>query len=577
MQTLKPFLGLLLVVISCGSSFAQSSAAFQSLIYPRSIASSGLGEQGVASSSVFEAMQHNPANLIYADGIEFSFFRNPWNLLHRSIPLTSVGVIGRLDNAGCFGLEYTYWNFGEYLLPTIGNPDGNGELFHFYERSLGGGYAVPLSTALAIGGQIRYVWLTYLEQPTPHQKTVDHFLFSAGISYKPEISSNRLSAGLSFMNFGTRIEYPSSVVINNGQPVNIVPSDPPPAQMNIGILGLVVTNDFFDLNLSFGAMKPFDKRSGPPYYEAQSSFKSLFNDWTDFPEDVTAQIGLGYLWHPIYLGGGVSFFQEMYVGYFSVGPKDGYNSFYTHGLKIGLEAYGVNATAGYAGRWHNNNAGSYYPWVFPWESFQFGLRTDIKVFGKGREEPTLKELLLETILSGGYSYGLVVGKMKETEIDGAKVSFSNNPFWSVEAAFYINVNSAILSSIQYSRMTKTTSLGALSAPFFPSQFVMDMGIESFSLESGFRYHPFEVFHPFFLQASLGVIRMNPVYEFTSPRYVYKAFDRVFIGCVVPVLNLGIVVMPKVGLTTIFMQEYRNGNRLGGYNQFEFGLNVGYKL
>jgi hypothetical protein len=124
-------------------------------------------------------------------------------------------------------------------------------------------------------------------------------------------------------------------------------------------------------------------------------------------------------------------------------------------------------------------------------------------------------------------------------------------------------------------MTESLSILSSASPFSP--FGLDMGIETFSLESGFRYHPIDLFHPLFVQVSLGVIRMNPVFESTSPRYFYKTFDRAIVGCLFPVLNTGIIVMPKIGLTTMFMQEYTNGSRLGGYNQFEFGLNAGYKL
>lgn len=170
-------------------------------------------------------------------------------------------------------------------------------------------------------------------------------------------------------------------------------------------------------------------------------------------------------------------------------------------------------------------------------------------------------------------YGLVVGKMKESTIGGASVSFSNNTFWSLEADFYTGENSAILASIHYSRMTET--IGSFPEPPFPSSFELDLVMETFSLESGFRYHPIEDFHPFFVQGSLGIIRMNPVLE-TSPRYLYQTFDRLVVGCVAPLLNSGITVIPKVGLTTIFMPEYTNADRVGGFNKFEFGVNAGYE-
>jgi len=102
-------------------------------------------------------------------------------------------------------------------------------------------------------------------------------------------------------------------------------------------------------------------------------------------------------------------------------------------------------------------------------------------------------------------------------------------------------------------------------------------METMSLESGFRYHPVNAFHPLFVQASLGIIRLNPVYEYTTPKYFYKSFDRVAAGFLVPVKDLNIVVMPAVGLRTIFMESPFNGNRLSGYNQVEVGLHAGYSF
>lgn len=520
-----------------------------------------MGEQGVASRSALDAMQYNPANLAFADGIAVSVFRSPSSLWTIDQPLESFNVTVGLGQIGSVGIEYTYRNLGSMTTTTVENP-GAENLVYLYERSIAGGYALALSDELAIGAQLRYALYTYFSP------TFDGFLFSAGLSYKPAMFSNRLSAGLSFMNFGARIEGQPLLRIADGRTVAF--SDSPPSQINLGIEGSPVANDFFDVDLSLGAKKPLDKRRGWRDYEAQSSFKSLFNDWDDFPEDVTGQIGLGFLWHPIYVGSGVSFFQEMYLGFVSTGPKDIYNSFYTHGFKVGLEARGIQATAGYAGRWQNNQAGSYSSWQFPWETFQFTLDTDMSLFRQESEEQLVERSLQGTILSGGYAYGIPVGRMKETAYWGRKSLYLKNHEWSVEADFYVNEHSAILSSFRYARMTNNT------VPIYSSLAVsVDFGIETISLESGFRYHPIELFHPFFVQALLGVIRMNPVEAYSSPRYTYKSFDEVAIGCAVPVIN-GIILMPKIALKTIFMEIIPYG-RIGGYNQFQFGMNVGYKL
>jgi hypothetical protein len=478
------------------------------------------------------------------------------------MPLTTYTLRGSLGSWGSVGVEYLGWNW-EVMVLTSDNPY-EGRIETRYERSVALGYALPVSDRIAVGAQVRYAWNDLFH--------IEHFLFSVGASYTPEIFSERLALGLSLMNFGTKIKLPRLVREVDGHIYDS--AIPLPSQLNIGGQGLAVSNSFFILSASASATKPFIKTSGPYNSDAQSSFKSFFNDWDDFPNDVTGHIGLGFLWHPIYLGAGVSFFQEMYLGFVSRGPKDGYTSYYTHGIKVGLEAYGLQASAGYAGHWQSNVYGAfrYISWEFPWESFQFTLSADMSTFGKQRETTILDRIFDQTIIAGGYSYCIPIGRMRETRVGPDKVTFSKNHLWSLEADFYMTENSAILASFSYSRMTESIFVTAL---MWREAWTRDFGIETVSFESGFRYHPIEVFHPFFVQASLGIIRMNPVEAYSSPRYTYKSFDEVAVGCIAPVME-GIVVTPKIALKTLFMEAIPYG-RIVGYNQVELGLKIGYRL
>ncbi len=542
---------------------AQSNSGFQSLLYPRTLTSSGLGEQGVASMSAPDAMQYNPANLIFNDGMSLSYFRNPWDFFIESLPLTSWNAAVRLPNGGTVGAEYTDWDFGEEMITPEDSPDG-GQLYHSYERSLAVGYAMPLSEELAIGGQLRYVWNTF-----GAGNIVDHVFFSLGANYRPVDFANRFNLGLSFMNFGTPVHYSASLV-------GVETLSSPPAQINLGMDVVAVKNIFADMDIMFGVKKPIEKTTGFPGYQGESSFTALTSDWNDFPNDMTVQVGLNYLWHPVYLGAGVSFIQEMYLGYFSTGPNDGTNSFYTHGFTIGIETHGIKATAGYAGRWHNNNFNSYGDWNLPWETFQFGVSSDFSVIEKKSGEAAAAELPKNIVVSGGYSYGYSVGIMKSVSSDMADLSYASNSNWAIESDFYIGDNAAILTSFTYSRMKETVMIQ--SSPLFDlPAFSQDIVMETVSLESGFRYHPIDAFHPLFVQVSLGIIRLNPVYDYTSPKYFYKTFDRIAAGFLVPVKGLNIAIMPKVGLRTIYMEAPFNGNRLSGYNQVELGLNAGYSF
>lgn len=569
MKTIKTIVLVILAGFFFNSLRAQSKTIFQSLLYPHSIRSGGLGVQGVASRGAVDAMQYNPAALVNSDKINFSYFRNPWNQIGWGLPLVTLKLeipVGKYGNAG---IEYTYMDFGEVYTASGKSSDLIIKTFPSYERSLALGYALRLNDNLSIGALARYAW-----RPNLDQDNIDHFMFSAGILYIPDYFEKRLSFGLSLINMGSSIEYTYNYSDFNGKIFTTTYSGSLPSQLNLGVEAQAVKNNFFELNLSLSAMKPIVNRNDKPDNSAQSSFKALFTDWDDFPEDITAQVGLEFSLHPVYLGYGISFIQEMYLGYFSSGPKEYIRNYFTHGFNIGLEARGIIATVGYAGRWHNNYDFSLDQLYLPWESFQFSLSAGLDFLRKEAETQPVKNIPRNIIVTAGYAFGLPFGKMDGVEYNGLNISYSNNNNWTVGADFYINNNSALITSFSYSCMKENIKAQKPSDIFPP--FLIDWDIETVSLESGYRYHPLEVFYPLFIQASLGIIRLNPVVT-TFPRYYYKAFDRISVGALFPLESTQIVIMPKIGIKTILMEIFPETISLHGFNQFEFSLNVGYSL
>ncbi len=554
---------VLLFILSTEYSFTQNSAAYSSLYYPHSIVSSGMGEQGAALPNASDAMQYNPANLIFTDGVSASYFRNPFQVMDRAFPVTAAVLSYKLPNGACVGFEYTNMFWGDVVLTTEQGPTDI-DWYTMYERSIAGAFAMPLGTEWAVGAHIRYAW-----RPVGSRDMSNDILFSAGATYRPEALSHRGTFGFSFMNFGA----PAAYSPENSMLMNY--TDPMPAQINFAAGYALVRERYFDLSLALGFTKPLDKRDDDQYYTAQSSFKSLFTSWTVFPQEVTTHIGLGYQWNPLPLGRGVSFFQEMYLGYFKENSVI-YNSFFTHGVRAGIEAYGVKASAGYAGRWHNNNAGSYMAWTYPWEIFQFTVSTNWNSTGDPEKTSQRQDHLSRIIVSGGYSYCAPIGRTMEQGLSGLGGTASQQSLWSAESDFYVNDNTAVIASLGYSRMdvkiygVSPLDWGVRILP--PSQFV-----ETFALESGFRYHPSTLFHQFFVQASLGIMWLNPLSQWAMPRYVYNTFDDLVVGWTIPLSSTSVIVIPKVGLKTTFMSVAYGDSGLGGYSQFEFGLNVGYSL
>lgn len=531
--------------------FSQTSA-FYSLQVPHSVTATAFGDQGVASMNPFDAIQYNPANLAYVSSIEFSFFKNPWKIIGLDMPLINLALISSYEKFGTLGISYSYHNYGLVDVP-IAVPSDFLVLFfptnsyHAYERSLSLSYATHLSEQVALGAQLLYAWRKYpLFNGENH---IDKLMVGIGLSFVPASLNNRLNVGLSFMNFGQRVEY------ENGE------NDPVPAFMALGVQAKPVETNFYDIAASLSVSKPFDKRDGPPSYDTHSSFKLLFTDWDDFPEDATIHIGSGILWKPILLGAGLSFFQEMYFGYYSTGPKSWYDCFYTHGAKVGVCIYGVKIGAGYGGKWFNKNEGSSIDHEYPWETFQIDLSTTLF-----HNSPVIYEKPKNIVLSTGYSYGIPIGRMKKTEFqveppfEPPYLTFSMKSIWSLEAAFYLDDRFALLTSGSYSRMKAKLVMESLT---------FDSPIETGTFASGFRYHFLE---PLFFQASVGILWLNPTNP-AVPRYSYWSFDELMLGCALPVSHL--TLTPRIGLRTMLMKVAES--RVGGYNLIEAGVSVGYEF
>ena len=563
---------VLLALIFYDISYSQFRSAFYFLRTPRSVRAFGLGQQGVASLSSSGAMQYNPAGLVNSDSVSFSYFNYP-NMYPEQWRTFSCNYSMRLGKYGSFGLEYSDMDLGDKYAYSSSklNP---------YEKTFAVAYANRINKELSAGAEIRLAWEKYYNDDNTYFSP----LISAGIMYQPEILKNRLNLGFSLTDFGSAVNIDRITWWDN----NVILMHPKltytvPANFNLGVSTLPVTNTFFDLDFEASMSKPLEKGGGFTNSPAQSSYESLFNSWGNFPRDVSSSLGLGYLFHPIYLGNDISLIQEMYLGYNTVGPKSRAENMFYHGFKVGLDVKGITtATIGYSGMWHNNKSIYYYYYYYkmPCENFEFTLSSDLSLFGKHNRNIS-QNSPFNIILSTGYSFGNVFGKMKEQRLYMYSIKHDNNSNWQISADFYMNENSAITTSLIYSRLSEKNVLYPDDFIYTNDYLTYDTKVETFSLESGYRYHPVEMFRPLFAQASIGIIRLNPVSEVkdycTSSKYYYKSYSRLSVGCVVPLWLEKIVLIPKISLRTIFMESYWNTTKLSGLNQFEYGINVGYRF
>jgi len=112
--------------------------------------------------------------------------------------------------------------------------------------------------------------------------------------------------------------------------------------------------------------------------------------------------------------------------------------------------------------------------------------------------------------------------------------------------------------------------------YFQSVKVYDIKYETIFLGSHYRYHPLELFKPLFVQGGLGIIRYKPNVDKANPRYEYKSTFHFSVGAALNYLE-PIIITPEVAFTSILNTSGNSAPRIGGYNQFDLNIKIGYRL
>ena len=550
----------LLIILFLFDLKAQNTQAFYFVNLPHSVSTFGTGWQGVSSLTNDDALTYNPAKLTLTKNSKISFYRNPFQLVSRGrpYPLTNLSLYHKEDNIGSFGLSYENWDFGEIQGAVMdpNNPEGySSKTFHYYERSFSAGYAKDINENFSGGAQLRYNYTHF------GGVIVKGFFLSLGLLYNPDFCNNKFNIGFSLMNLGPAVKYEATTV--SGE--TFTNYDPPPTKLNLGINFVTVENEYFTMPISLSISKPFDKRDDNG--DGQSSFKTLFSDWSDFPNDASLQTGLSFIWKPLRLGNDFSFFQEFYFGNFSRGIKTYLENYYTHGINIGIEFFEYKFSMGYAGVSHNVHYPNYLQWVFPYETFQFTFElNDNLLFHRGNNKESYSPLE-SIILSLGLGHTARLGMAKGSEVSHYKVSYGNNFTYSFEASFYFDKRNALVSSVTYNSVPYDISYGSFK--------FIDTKFETFSFFSSYRYHPLGSIRFLFVQGGMGIYRWNPVIK-TEPRYDYETALQLSTGLTLDFLT-PLIIIPTIDYNLILYPSTGDAPRIQGYNQFNFILKVGYKI
>jgi hypothetical protein len=544
------FTALLLLANSELKPQASSSQAFYFINFPHSVRNFGMGMQGVASTSSIDALTYNPANLVYTKEPQFSFYHQGYQMNVGDMPINDYSFYYNAGKIGTFGFDYNEWEWDNIPYTTADKPDAY-YVGNAFERSISIGYAKSINESFSIGADIRYSYSKIITDK------FDSFTFSLGLTNKFTFLDRNWNFGFAIMNLGTAVKY--------SVPNGINEYGTPPTFINTGFSVPAIESNLLSIPLSLSVSKPFTKRDDNG--NGQSSFKTLFTDWKNFPEDASVSSGLAFEWKPLNLGGGFTFSQVFYIGNYSQGIKSDFTNYYTHGAEISIGYNGAKFSAGYSGVWLNAHTNIYTQWYFPYETFQFSFSADERVFKNRATSSSDGTILKNVIISAGFGQLLRVGNARSQDIYSYNVQSQNNLEYSIESAFYMNESTALVAFISYNSLPYKRN--------YSTYILYNTTYETFSAGSLFRYHPVENIKNLFFQAGIGVTRTNPVI-FTTPRYFYEPSFIAGAGYNIFLCDQ-FVVSPVAGYNILLRSSYLNTERIGGDNQLNLGVKLGYRI
>jgi hypothetical protein len=222
----------------------------------------GLGEASVAVADDAYSLYWNPAGLASIDGTNITFTNVNW-ITDVSLNYISIGT--HVEDFGTLGFSATLLSMGDMEVTTVDDPDGTGEMFSASSFALTAGYARFLTTRLAFGFSIKYIYEKI------YRETAGGFAFDFGTQLHTGFKSLRI--GMNISNLGPEMKF-------SGPDLN-TPISTPGGSTNGNI-----AVDAYDMPLTFRLGLAFDL------------FESVDNRWTvsveaKHPNDNNQQASMG--------------------------------------------------------------------------------------------------------------------------------------------------------------------------------------------------------------------------------------------------------------------------------------------
>ena len=204
-KLITPIIILLLACVCSTDLFAGNkdragqAGATELLVNPWA-RSSGLHGMNSSFTQGLEAMRVNPAGLVFVNKTEVLFANTMW-LKGSGVSLNAFGIAQKIGESSALGLSVTNMSFGELLVTTENDPEGNlGATYRPQLMNIGVSYAKSFSNSIHVG------FLGRLISESIADATASGFAFDMGIQYVTGPKDN-IRFGISLRNIGTPMRY----------------------------------------------------------------------------------------------------------------------------------------------------------------------------------------------------------------------------------------------------------------------------------------------------------------------------------------------------------------------------------
>lgn len=156
----------------------------------------GMGESSVAVVNDAYSMYWNPAGMANVEANNIAFTNVDWLA---GVRLNYIAVSSRIEGFGVIGFSATLMDIGEMEVTTIDDPDGTGEMFSASSLALTASYANYLTTRLAFGASIKYIYEKI------YSETAGGIAFDFGTQLQTGFRSLRI--GMNIANMGPDLRF----------------------------------------------------------------------------------------------------------------------------------------------------------------------------------------------------------------------------------------------------------------------------------------------------------------------------------------------------------------------------------